>query len=121
MERDGRASQHNPYRNIYRYGREGWPTVNSEDLSTARPTIIPGSNFHVPYSTLNLFQSMDLFAPPPPRRSAFDLIIEVNARTAGYLQYIRNLLNATVAAVRSGRYVAPGWFFILSMEVSRVN
>ncbi len=121
MEHDVRTGQGNPHRDTYRYGREGWPIVDSEDPAAERPASIPGSSFRVPYSTLNLFQSVDLFAPPPPRRSALDQIIEVNVRTAGYLQYIRDVLNARVAAAHSGRHVAPGWLFALSMEASRVN
>ena len=121
MEGDGRASQPNPYRDTYRYGREGWPTVDLNASNTTRPATIPGSNFAVPDSTLNLFQSIDIFAPPPPRRSTLDHIRDVNAETAMYFQHIRNLLNDTVAAVHNGRNVPPGMLFTLSMEVSRVS
>ncbi|ERF68073.1 hypothetical protein EPUS_08509 [Endocarpon pusillum Z07020] len=121
MEGNGRAGQSTPFRNTFRFGREGWPTVDPEDSATARPATIPGSNFVVPDSTLNLFQSMDIFAPPPPRRSTMDHIRDVNVETARYLQHIRNMLNDTVAAVHGGRDVPPGRLFTLSMELSRVS
>ncbi|KAF7508750.1 hypothetical protein GJ744_008997 [Endocarpon pusillum] len=113
--------QATPFRDTFRFGREGWPTVDPEDSTTTRPATIPGSNFVVPDSTLNLFQSVDIFAPPPPRTSTMDHLRDVNAGTARYLQDIRNMLNDTVADIHGGRDVPPGRLFTLSMEVSRVS
>ena len=54
-----------PQTDRYRYGRDGWP-VEGPNESGGRQALITGSgsNFIVPQSTLNLFQSVDLFSPP---------------------------------------------------------
>ena len=108
-------------RDTHRYGREGWWTVEHESAASHRPATIPGSNFAVPHSTLNLFQSVDLFAPLAPRPTVRESICAFNHQVDLYFQHLEGLFNNVVAARRTGRAVPSGKLFIVSMELSRVK
>jgi hypothetical protein len=109
------------HRDTYRYGREGWWTVENQTAANQRPATIPGSSFAVPHSTLNLFQSVDLFAQPPPEPTALEVGILVGVRLDSYWQPLATLFHETVAALRRGCDVPRGRLFILSMELSRIT
>jgi len=117
MENNSRTGRHD----TYTYGREGWWTAENQPAANQRPATIPGSNFAVPHSTLNLYQSVDLFAPPPPRLTVRDYVIIVDLHVVIYCEQLQELFNETVAARRSGCLVPKGKLFTLSMELSRVT
>ena len=118
MEEGNSRSRHH---DTFRYGREGWAVVEPEPAANQRPARIPGSDFAVPHSTLNLFQSIDLFAPPPPRPTARDRAVNVQRRIARYQQQLQMFFDVKVAARRNGFHVPRGQIFTLSMELSRVK
>ena len=109
-------------RDTLRYGRDGWWTVEHEpDTATRqRPATLPGSDFAVPDSTLNLFQSVDLFAPPPRRPTIHDRALDVTMRVELWRDTIQTIFNEAVAARRRGEHIDPGTIFECSMELSRL-
>jgi hypothetical protein len=109
-------------RDTHRYGRDGWWTVeHDEPPASQRPATIPGSDFAVPHSTLNLFQSVDLFAPPPRRPTYRDRAEAIVVRTDLYRRELENHFNQTVAVRLRGGHVCKGKIFTLSMELGRVR
>jgi hypothetical protein len=122
--RNRQAMEHNStahYRDTHRYGREGWWTVERTHTFNQRPATIAGSSFAVPHDTLNLFQSVDLFAPPPRRATVLEDANRVNIHVGTYCQRLESVFNETVAARRRGADVPKGKLFTTSMELSRVR
>lgn len=110
-----------PRRDTFRFGREGWATVEPESAADQRPATISGSDFVVPPSTLNLFQSVDLFAPPPPRPSARACVAEIRQHISFYQRHLQMTLNDLAERRRSGLDTPRGQIFSFSMESSRVD
>jgi hypothetical protein len=109
------------HHDTYRYGREGWGSAESGPDADQRPETMPGSTFAVPSSTLNLFQSVDLFALPEPGPTALESAIMMSVRVRIYCQRVENYFNQTVAARRRGCEEPRGKLFVLGMELSRLR
>lgn len=105
----------------YRYGREGWWTVPNEPVADRRPATVPGSSFRVPRSTLNLFQSMDLFAHTSPTTTLRDRAFEMQLHVVQYHEFLEECFIDTVNERRRGLDVPRGMLFTISMELSRAR
>lgn len=116
-----RIEHSNTHRDTHRYGRDGWSNPGETSTTSSREATIPGSYFAVPHSTLNLFQSVDLFAPPRPEPS--DLANSNRAYIYVLTQCIEleNTFNEAVEARRMGVRVRAGLLFATSMELSRLK
>ena len=111
-------------RDTRRYGREGWWTVQDRPATNQRPSTIPGSSFVVPDSTLNLFQSVDLFAPPQPeaRMTVPDLgAALLQAHVRHYASELDTMFDRLVTDRRRGLPIPSGQIFVVSLERSRLQ
>jgi hypothetical protein len=111
-------------RDTRRFGREGWWTAEDQPATNQRPSTIPGSNFVVPDSTLYLFQSVDLFAPPPApeaRMTVRDVRAALLTQIRHHIEEFEFIFHRLLAFRRTGRHILSGQIFLVSLELSRLR